>query len=59
MAIKITQICDGCGRDRMIRHIKDTRTHQWIEFYDNRYHMCPDCVQAAVNEREKRDIYDG
>lgn len=50
MAIKITQICDGCGKDRMIRHIKDTRTHQWIEFYDNRYHMCPDCGERA---REK------
>lgn len=59
MALKIIQICDGCQKEREINHIKDTRTFRWVEFYDNRHHLCPECIQEAMNEREKseRDIY--
>lgn len=57
MALKITQICDGCAKERLIRHVNDTVTHQWIEFYDNRFHMCPQCIQQALNEKASKDIH--
>lgn len=57
MALRIIQICDACCKKRQIRHVKDTQTFQWIEFYDNRHHMCPECVKEAMGGlSHERDV---
>lgn len=55
MAVEITQICDGCVRKRHIRNLNETSSFQWVSFYDNRYHLCPDCIKEALSERSKKD----
>ena len=56
MALRITQICDACTKERTIRHIQDTTHFQWIEFYDGRYHMCPECVKQAVDMSKEKPL---
>lgn len=55
MALKIIQICDGCETERTIRNVDDTETFHWVSFWDDRMHLCGDCIDGALAERNRRN----
>jgi hypothetical protein len=46
--ITITQTCDGCGRQRELKSVRDAQNQGWREVYNSK-ELCTECIRKALS----------